>query len=76
MAEALPVTGAAVQASLAVAVTELLIEQASSGTVKLAVKLARAPGARAGTIKTVVSWLLITTTLFNATLPGFLTVPL
>ena len=42
---------------------------------EMAVKLAKAPGARLGTIKTVLSWLLTTTTLFKVTLPGLLTIP-
>ena len=53
MAEALLVTRTALQASLAVTVTALLIEHASSGALKLAVKLVEAPGARLGTIKSV-----------------------
>ena len=65
------------QLSLPLAVTVLLTEQASAGAVKLAVKLADAPGARLGTVNTVLGtdWLLTTVTLFSVTLPEFLTVP-
>ena len=75
IADALLVTGIAVQASLPVAVTELLMEQEFNGATKPAVKLLKAPGARLGRIKTVLSWLLTTTTFFRVTLPGLLTVP-
>jgi hypothetical protein len=78
VAEAVFVTGAEVQLSLPVAVTVLLTEHASAGAVKLAVKFADAPGARLGTLRTVLgtAWLSVTVTAFNVTLPEFLTVPL
>src|ERR1035437_4439535 len=78
VADATLVTIVAVQASLPLAVTRLLTEHALAGTVKLAVKFADAPGARLGTVSTVLGedWLLTTTTLFRVTLPGLLTVPL
>ena len=65
------------QASLPLAVTVLLTEQASAGAVKLAVKLADAPGARLGTVNTVLGtdWSLTTVTLFKVTLPEFLNGP-
>lgn len=47
------VTSAAVQASLPVAVTVLLTAHASAGAVKLTVKFAVTPGARLGTVNTV-----------------------
>jgi hypothetical protein len=77
VADALLETTAAVQASLPLAVTVLLTEHASAGAVKLAVKLAEAPGARLGTVNTVLgtAWLLTTVTLFSVTLPEFRTVP-
>jgi hypothetical protein len=77
VAEALAVTLASVQPSLPLAVTVLLTEQPSAGAVKLAVKLAETPGARVGTVNTVLGtdWLLMTVTLFRVTLPEFLTVP-
>jgi len=67
-----------VQLSLPLAVTVLLTEHASAGAVKLAVKFADAPGARLGTVNTVLGavWLLTTVTLFKVTFPEFLTVPL
>jgi hypothetical protein len=75
--EALAVTPIDVQASLPLAVTVLLTEQASVGAVKLAVKFAEPPGARLGTVNTVLGedWLSTTTMLFRVTLPEFLTVP-
>jgi hypothetical protein len=77
VADFVSVTTVAVQASLPRAVTVLLMEHASAGVVKLAVKLAVAPAAKLGTVNTVlgVDWLLTTVTLFRATLPEFLTVP-
>ena len=77
VAEALLFTTAPVQLSLPLAVTVLLTEQASAGAVKLAVKLADAPGAKLGTVNTVLGedWLLTTVTLFKVTLPEFRTVP-
>jgi hypothetical protein len=77
VADLLSVTTVAVQASLPLAVTVLLTEQASLGAVKLAVKLAETPGARLGTVKTVLGtdWLLTTTTLLSVMLPEFRTVP-
>jgi len=77
VAEALWVTMLSEQASLPLAVTVLLTEHASAGAVKLAVKLAEAPGARLGTVNTVLgdAWLLTTVTLFKVTLPEFPTVP-
>ena len=53
VADLLSVTTAAVQASLPLAVTVLVTEQPSLGAVKLAVKLAETPGARLGTVNTV-----------------------
>ena len=50
VADSVSVTTVAVQASVPLAVTVLLTEQASIGAVKLAVKLADAPGARLGTV--------------------------
>ena len=52
VAEALSETGDDEHASLPVAVTVLLTEHASAGAVKLALKLAEAPGASVGTFKT------------------------
>ena len=77
VAEALLETRTAVQLSLPLAVTVLLTEQASMGAVKLELKLAVAPGARLGIVRTVlgVDWVLITMTLFKVTLPEFRTVP-
>jgi len=77
VAEAVWVTRIAEQASLPLAVTVLLTEHASAGAVKLAVKLADAPGARVGTVRTVLGTArsLTTVTLLSATLPGLLTVP-
>ena len=77
VAEATLVTTVPAQASVPRAVTVLLTEQALAGAVKLAVKFADAPGARLGTVSTVLgeAWLLTTVTLFNVTLPGLLTVP-
>ena len=77
VADALLLTWASVQLSLPLAVTVLLTEHASAGAVKLALKLADAPGARLGTVSTVLgeAWWLTTTTLFRVTLPGLLTVP-
>jgi hypothetical protein len=78
VADALLLTAVSAQLSLPLAVTVLLTEHASAGAVKLAVKLADAPGARLGTVSTVLgeAWLLTTATLFKVTLPEFLTVPL
>src|ERR1019366_2403618 len=75
--DAVLVTGAAVQLSLPLAVTVLLTEQPSMDVVKLAVKFADAPGARLGTVNTVLGtdWLLTTITLFKVTLPELRTVP-
>jgi hypothetical protein len=75
--DAVLVTSAELQASLPLTVTVLLMEQASRGVLKLAVKFAEAPAARLGTVKTVLGevWLSITMTLFNVTLPVLLTVP-
>ena len=77
VADAVLETLIAVQASLPLAVTVLLTEQASAGAVKLAVKLADTPGARLGAVNTLLGtdWLLTTVTLFKVTLPEFLTVP-
>ena len=77
VADAVLVTMTFVQLSLPVAITVLLTEQASMGAVKLAVKFADAPGARLGTVNTVLGtdWLLTTTTLFKVTLPELRTVP-
>ena len=65
------------QVLLPVAVTTLVTEHALAGEVKVAVKLAEAPGARLGTVNTVAgdAWLSTTVTLMSATLPGLLTVP-
>jgi hypothetical protein len=76
MADAVFVTMACVQMSLPVAITVLLTEQASMGAVKLAPKVANAPGVKLGTVNTVPIWLLTTTTLFKVMLPVFRTVPL
>ena len=77
VAEAAFDTCAEVQLSVPLAVTVLLTEQASAGAVKLAVKLADAPGARLGTVSTVLGEdrMSTTVTLIRVTLPGFLTVP-
>jgi hypothetical protein len=53
VAEALAVAPTAEHASLPVAVTALLTEHVSAGAVKVAEKLADAPGARLGTVNTV-----------------------
>jgi hypothetical protein len=79
VAEAVFVTRTEVQLSLPVAVTALLTEQVSMGAVKLAVKLAEAPGASVRGPMTGVlgaGWLFTTSTLFNVTLPELRTVPL
>jgi hypothetical protein len=77
VADAVLVTMTCVQLSLPVAITVLLTEQPSVDAVKLAVKFADAPGARLGTVNTVLGtdWLLTTTTLFKVTLPELRTVP-
>ena len=77
VADALLVTTVPTHASLPLAVTVLLTEHASAGAVRLAVKFAEPPGARLGTVNTVLGedWLSTTTTLFRVTLPGLLTVP-
>ena len=72
VAVALLETTAEVQASLPLAVTVLVIEHASIDAVKVAVKLADAPGAKVATVNPV----LATATLFRVTLPVLLTVPL
>ena len=54
VAEAVALTVAPLQVSLPLALTVLLTEQASSGVLKLAVKLAEAPAARLGTVSTTV----------------------
>ena len=71
-------TNPARQALLPRAVTVLVTAHALAGEVKLAVKLAEAPGARLGTVSTVLgeAWLFTTTTLFKMALPELLTVPL
>jgi hypothetical protein len=76
-ADAVFVTGAAVQLSLPVAVTVLLTEQALVGAVKVAVKFEDAWDARLGTKSTVLgeAWLSTTVTLVKMTLPVFVTVP-
>ena len=53
VADALLLTTVSVQLSLPLAVTVLLTEHASAGAVKLAVKFAEPPGARLGTVNTV-----------------------
>jgi hypothetical protein len=53
VADALLLTTFSVQLSLPLAVTVLLTEHASAGAVKLAVKFAEPPGARLGTVNTV-----------------------
>ena len=65
------------QMSLPLAFTVLLTEQTFVGAVKVAVKLVDAPGARLGTVKTVVGdvWRSVTTMLVSVTLPEFRTVP-
>src|ERR1019366_8308657 len=77
VADAVFVTMTCVQLSLPVTITVLLTEQASMDVVKLAVKFVEAPGARLGTVNTVLGTdrLLTTTTLFKVTLPELLTVP-
>jgi hypothetical protein len=77
VADALAVTGLAVQRSLPRAVTVLLTEQVPAEVRKLALKLADAPGARLATVNTVggEDWLSVTVTLFSVMLPEFLTVP-
>jgi hypothetical protein len=72
------VTTVPTHASLPLAITVLLTEHVSAGAVKLAVKFAEPPGARLGTVSTVLGadWLSTTVTLFRVTLPGLLTVPL
>jgi hypothetical protein len=78
VADALSLTTVAVDVSVPLAVAVLLTEQALAGVVKLAVKLAEAPGARLGTVNTTVlgaGSLLTTTTSVNVTLPVLLTVP-
>ena len=77
VADAVFVTITRVQLSLPVAFTVLLTEQASTGAVKLAKKFANAPGARLGTVNTVLgdAWLLTTVTLFKMTLPVLVTIP-
>jgi hypothetical protein len=77
VADAKLVTTVPTHASLPLAVTVLLTEHASAGAVRLAVKFAEPPGARLGTVNTVLGedWLSTTTTLFRVTLPGLLTVP-
>lgn len=77
VAEAELETTTAVQLSLPLAFTVLLTEQAFAGEVKLAVKLAEAPGARLAIVKTFVGddWLSVTTMLFSVTLPELRTVP-
>ena len=47
-------TTVAVEASVPLAVTVLLTEQALAAVVRVAVKLAEAPGARLGTVNTTV----------------------
>ena len=76
VADAVFVTMTFVQLSLPVAITVLLTEQASMGAVKLAPKVADAPGTKLGTVNTVPDWLLTTVTLFKVMLPVFRTVPL
>src|SRR5436190_7813693 len=78
VADATLVTMFAVQASVPRALTVLVTKHELPGAVKLAVKFADAPGARVGTVSTVLgeAWLSVTTTLFSGTLPGLLTVPL
>jgi hypothetical protein len=53
VADALLLTTFSAQLSLPLAVTVLLTEHASAGAVKLAVKFAEPPGARLGTVNTV-----------------------
>jgi hypothetical protein len=77
VAEATLLTGAAVQASLPEAVTVAVTVQPLAGAVKLELKLADAPGARLGTVNTVLGedCALTTVTLFKVTLPLLLTEP-
>jgi len=75
LAKALLATGAGEQTSLPVAVTDPLSEQVSTGTVKIAAKLAKPPGARLDRLRTVLSWLVTTLTLFRVTVPELVTVP-
>src|ERR1035437_851581 len=78
MADAVFVAMACVQMSLPVAITVLLTEHAPAVAVKLAVKIADAPGVSViGPMTGVLGagWLFTTNTLFSVTLPGLLTVP-
>ena len=77
VADALLLTGAALQASLPFAVTVALTVQPLAGAVKLELKLADAPGARLARVNTVLGedCALTTVTLFKVTLPLLLTVP-
>src|ERR1035437_5408049 len=77
VADALLLTTVPAQLSVPLAVTALLTEHVSAGAATFAVKLADTPGARLGTVSTVLgtTWLLTTVTLFKVTLPEFLTVP-
>ena len=77
VADSVSVTTVAAQASVPVAVTVLLTEHVSADEVKVAEKLVDTPGARLGMVNTVLGTALSfeTTTLFRATLPEFLTVP-
>ena len=77
VADALPVTTAAVHMSLPRAVTVLLTVQLPAGVRKLALKLAEAPGASVATVNTVggEDCASVTVTLVSVMLPEFLTVP-
>jgi hypothetical protein len=77
VADAVFVTMSCVQLSPPVTVTVLLTEQAPTGAVKLAVKIADAWDARLARVNTVLGtdWLSTTVTLFKVTLPEFVTNP-
>src|SRR5207249_4282199 len=74
VAEAVAVATTPAQVFVPRAVTELVTVQALAGEVKVAVKLAEAPGARLASVKTVLgeAWASITVTLLSVTLPGLL----
>jgi hypothetical protein len=78
VAVALVESGIPVQVSLALAVNVLVTEQASSGAMKLPVKLADPRGANVGTVKITVEPLrsFVTTTLVTVIFPELLTLPL
>ena len=77
VAEVLDVATTPAQVLLPRAVTVLLTEQAFTGEINVAVKLADVPGARLATLNTVLGEACASTTvtLMSVTLPGLLTVP-